>query len=289
MKTLKISAMVIALSGVTLAAHAETVTVGGANFSEQSVLANIYVSALEQKGITVKTRLNLGNREIIIPALKAGELDIVPEYAGALLNYYNTASTATSLEDVSRELKQVLPAEFKLLSASEANSTTAWAVRQETAEKYHLKTLSDLARVSSQLTVGGPPEFSTRALGLPGLERVYGMKFKSVKSLDMGGPLSRMALNSGRIDVATIVSTQGDISQEKWVVLVDDKHEQPAQNVIPLIRSGSVSAQAQLVLNSVSSKLTTSDLIQLNRQVDVEHKDPAKVAGEWVRLKLSAR
>lgn len=281
--------MAAALAGLSCVAHAETITIGGANFSEQTILANIYASALEQQGITVKKRLNLGNREIIIPALKTGELDIVPEYLGALLNYYRGGSQVTGQQEVTSELKQTLPAEFELLNASGANSTTAWAVREETAKKYNLKTLSDLAKVAPELTVGGPPELATRALGLPGLERVYGIKFKAVKSLDMGGPLSRLALNSGKIDVATIVSTQGDIEKEKWVVLVDDKNEQPAQNVVPLIRKGAVSQKAAQILNSVSAHLTTRDLTQLNRQVDVDHKDPAKVAEQWVKQKLSVQ
>lgn len=280
--------LAVGLSGMALAAHAETVTVGGANFSEQTVLANIYAAALQQQGIEVKTRLNLGNREIIIPALKTGELDVVPEYVGALLNYYHGDSKATTQEDVTRELTATLPADFALLNAAAASSITAWAVTEETAKKHQLKTLSDLAKVAPQLVVGGPPEVATRALGLPGLERVYGIKFKAFRSLDMGGPLSRLALNSGKIDVATVVSTQGDLSKEKWVVLEDDKHEQPAQNVVPLVHKGAVSAKAEQVLNQVSARLTTADLIELNKQVDVEHKDPAKVAGQWVKTNLKA-
>lgn len=280
--------LAMGLSGMALAAHAETVTIGGANFSEQTVLANIYAAALQQQGIEVKTRLNLGNREIIIPALKTGELDVVPEYVGALLNYYHGDSKATTQEDVTHELNATLPADLALLNAAAASSITAWAVTEETAKKYQLKTLSDLAKVAPQLVVGGPPEVATRALGLPGLERVYGIKFKAFKSLDMGGPLSRLALNSGKIDVATVVSTQGDLSKEKWVVLEDDKHEQPAQNVVPLVHKGAVSAKTEQVLNQVSARLSTEDLIELNKQVDVEHKDPAKVAGQWVKTNLKA-
>ena len=279
--------LAMGLSGMPLAALAETVTIGGANFSEQTVLVNIYAAALQQQGIEVKTRLNLGNREIIIPALKTGELDIAPEYLGALLNYYHPDTRVTTQQEVTRELSATLPADFALLNAAAASSITAWAVSEETAKKYQLKTLSDLAKVAPRLVVGGPPELATRALGLPGLERVYGIRFKAVKSLDMGGPLSRLALNSGKIDVATVVSTQGALSKEKWVVLEDDKHEQPAQNVVPLVHKGAVSAKAEQVLNQVSARLTTADLIELNKQVDVEHKDPAKVAGQWVKTNLN--
>jgi len=286
-KGFRLTLLAAGLASVGFAANAETVTIGGANYSEQTVLANIYASALKQQGVEVKTRLNLGNREIIIPALKTGELDVVPEYLGALLNYYHGGSKSTTQQEVTDELTKTLPADLVLLNAAPADSITAWAVREDTAKKYNLKTLSDLAKVAPELVVGGPPEVATRALGLPGLERVYGIKFKSFKSLDIGGPLVRLALNTRKIDVATIVSTQGDIVKEKWVVLVDDKHEQPAQNIVPLVHKGSVSPKVEQILNNVSAHLTTQDIINLNKLVDVDHKDPAKVAEQWVKEKLA--
>lgn len=288
-KTLRNTLLALSLAAAGFAAQAETVTIGGANYSEQTVLANIYASALRQQGIDVKTRLNLGNREIIIPALQSGELDVVPEYIGALLNYYHGGSESTTQQQVTEELVAALPEDLVLLQTSPGGSITAWAVREETAKKYNLKTLSDLAKVAPELVVGGPPEVAVRALGLPGLERVYGIKFKSFKSLDIGGPLSRLALNSGKIDVATIVSTQGDLVKEKWVVLEDDKNEQPAQNVVPLIHKGSISPKAEQILNNISAKITTQDIINLNKEVDVDRKDPAKVADRWVQEKLAAK
>lgn len=172
------------------------------------------------------------------------------------------------------------------MNPAPATSITAWAVRAETAEKYHLRTLSDLKPVAPQLVIGGPPELAVRALGLPGLKRVYGLEFKAVKSLDMGGPLTRLALNSGKIDVATVVSTQGNLAKEKWVVLEDDKHEQPSQNVVPLVRKASLTPEISAVLNEVSGKLDNATLIALNQQVDLQHKDPAAVAEQWVNANL---
>lgn len=286
---LRTTLLALSLASAGFAAQAETVTIGGANYSEQTVLANIYASALRQEGIDVKTRLNLGNREIIIPALQSGELDVVPEYIGALLNYYHGGSESTTQKQVTDELVGELPEDLVLLETSPGGSITAWAVREETAKKYNLKTLSDLAKVAPELIVGGPPEVAVRALGLPGLERVYGIKFKTFKSLDIGGPLSRLALNSGTIDVATVVSTQGDLVKEMWVVLEDDKNVQPAQNVVPLIHKGAISPKAEQVLNNISAKITTQDIINLNKAVDVDRKDPAKVADQWVKDKLAAK
>lgn len=263
-------------------ASAQSITIGGANFSEQTILVNIYASALKNEGIDVKTRLNLGNRQIIAKALENGDVDVVPEYIGSLLSFYDDKTALTSQKEIVSALQQKLPAGLQLLEPSSAGSITAWAVTKKTAEKYNLHTLSDLAPVSGDLTLGGPPEVATSTLGLPGLKAVYGIKFKSVKSLDMGGPLSRLALNSGAIDVATVVSTQGILAKEPWVVLEDDKHQQPLQNITPLGRKALLTPDVTKVLNEVSAKLTDDDLKQLNRLVDIDHKDPAKVAAQWV-------
>ncbi|MDR6956822.1 osmoprotectant transport system substrate-binding protein [Pseudomonas brassicacearum] len=263
-------------------ASAQSITIGGANFSEQTILANIYASALKNEGIEVRTRLNLGNRQIIAKALENGDIDVVPEYIGSLLSFYDDKTALTSEKEIVSALQQKLPTDLQLLEPSSAGSITAWAVTKTTAAKYNLRTLSDLAPVSGELTLGGPPEVSTSALGLPGLKAVYGIDFKSVKSLDMGGPLSRLALNSGAIDVATVVSTQGILAKEPWVVLEDDKHQQPLQNITPLGRKALLTPEVTKVLNEVSAKLTDDDLKQLNRLVDIDHKDPAKVAAQWV-------
>lgn len=269
------------LTASTLAS-AQTITVGGANFSEQTILANIYAAALKNQGIEVKTRLNLGNRQIIANALLNGDVDVVPEYIGSLLSFYDDKSTLTTQSEIISSLETKLPSGLQLLQPSAAGSITAWAVTQKTADKYKLSKLSDLAPVSGELTLGGPPEVTTAALGLPGLKAVYGINFKRVKTLDMGGPLSRLALNSGAIDVATVVSTQGILAKEPWVVLEDDRHQQPPQNITPLVRKPVLTPEVAKALNDVSAKLTGDELVQLNRLVDIDHKDPAKVAEQWV-------
>jgi osmoprotectant transport system substrate-binding protein len=269
-------------------ASAASIIVGGANFSEQSVLANIYASALRKEGIEASTRLNLGNRQIISNALENGDVDVVPEYLGSLLSFYDSKSALTDKPAILGELSTKLPKDLELLDSSSAGSITAWAVTKKTADKYNLSTLSDLAKTSDQFVLGGPPEVATSALGAPGLKAVYGINFKSIKSLDMGGPLSRLALNSGAVDVTTVVSTQGILAKEGWVVLKDDKHQQPLQNITPLIRKTVVTPGITKVLNNVSAALNDDELKELNRQVEVDHKDPAKVADQWVAEHIRA-
>jgi len=272
----------LSLLAASTIANAQSITVGGANFSEQSILANIYASALRAQGIEVATRLNLGNRQIIAKALEGGDIDVAPEYIGSLLSFHDRKTQLTDQKDIVSALHEKLPEGLKLLEPSSAGSTTAWAVTKKTADKYGLHTLSDLAAVSKDLTLGDPPEVTTSALGLPGLKAVYGIDFKLVKSLDMGGPLTRLALNSGAIDVATVVSSQGILAKESWVVLEDDRHQQPPQNIAPLIRKSSLDPVVVKALDDVSQKLTNDDLKELNRLVDIDHKDPAKVAEQWV-------
>ncbi len=121
----RLSLLAAGLFSLSVSTFAASVTVGGANFTESSILANIYASALKKNHIEANTRLNLGNREIIIPALQSGEIDIVPEYLGALLNFYNGKTEATSQQAVSAELAQALPADFTLLNPAPATSITA--------------------------------------------------------------------------------------------------------------------------------------------------------------------
>ncbi|QKJ85241.1 L-proline glycine betaine binding ABC transporter protein ProX [Paramixta manurensis] len=280
-----IALLLLGLSGGF--AQAEKVTIGSTNFSEQLILANIYATALRQSGTEVATRLNLGNREIMLPALQNGEIDIVPEYIGSLLSYYAPQTPATNSNQITQALQKTLPTGLTLLTPSAASSISTLAVTAATAQKYHLKKISDLTPIAGKLIIGGPPELKTRALGLPGYEKVYGIRFKQFTALDIAGPLTRLALNSGRIDVALVISTQGLLSKENWVVLEDDRHEQPAQNVTPLARKASLTPHIREVLDQVSAKLTNDDLRQLNQQVDIDHVAPEKAAAAWVAAHIS--
>lgn len=148
----------IVVAGPVFAAG--TVTVGSTNFTEQIILANIYTDVLEAQGINVDLRPNLGSREIVFPALKAGEVDIVPEYTGALLAYLSGEEkvTAHSQQEVLKALKSKLPDGLVALKPSSAQDKDALIVTQQTAKKYNLKTVSDLKGVADKLVVGGPPK-----------------------------------------------------------------------------------------------------------------------------------
>lgn len=261
----------------------QTVVVASTNFPEQLILAHIYADVLEARGVDVEERLNLGSREIVFPALKAGEIDLLPEYTGALLAYLTKGKVqADTPEAVAAALQKALPKGIVMLEPAPAQDKDAIVVTQATAEKHDLQTISDLKGVASGLVIGGPPELETRASGLPGLKRIYGLEFKRFRALDAGGPLTVAALAGGDIDVARMFTTQGIIDAKGWVVLKDNKNLVLPQNIVPVIRKDALTDTVRDVLNDISAKLTTATLQKLNRKVSVEKRSPSVVAAQWV-------
>ncbi|MES1936000.1 ABC transporter substrate-binding protein [Salinisphaera hydrothermalis] len=273
-----------AIAAPALAADGKPVVVGSTNFTEQLILANIYADVLEARGVDVKKRLNLGSREVVFPALKAGELDVLPEYSGALLGFLtNGKSKAHTQQAVLKELRQKLPKGLVALKASSAQDKDGIVVTAATAKKYHLKTIADLKPVAGKLTLGGPPETKTRYVGVPGLKQVYGVQFKNFRSLDAGGPLTQSALSSGAIDAARMFTTQGVIADRGWVLLKDNKNLVPAQNILPVARKAILTPKIRKALDAISAQLTTEDLQRMNQRVSVKHDDPETVAEDWVK------
>ena len=263
-------------------APTDTIVVGSANFQENVVLADIYAEALKAKGVKVTTKLNIGNREAYIPALKDGSIDLIPEYSGVLLQYFDKASTAVTPDDVLAALLKAVPAPLAVLDQSQAQDKDAMVVTKQTADKYHLSSIADLAAVAGKLTLGAPPEFQTRPDGIPGLLKSYGVKFKTYRKLDAGGPLTENGLKNGQIDAGDIFTTDPLIAKNGWVVLADPKNLYTAQNVLPLLNSTKASENVKAILDAVSAKLTTDDLVQLNEKVQLEKQDAVAVAKAWL-------
>jgi osmoprotectant transport system substrate-binding protein len=273
-----------ALEGGNQPSSSSKVIVGSTNFPEQLILAQMYAAVLEKAGVDVTTRLNLGNREVVFPALEKGEIQLLPEYNGSVLSFLDPKATATTSQEVDTALAPLLQAKnLVALQSSPAEDKDGWAVTKETAAKYNLKTLDDLKPVAGQLVVGGPPELKTRPAGLPGLKKVYGIPdFKEFKALDAGGPLTVSALKKGDIDIGRVFTTQGVIAAEGWVLLEETKPLEPAQNVVPIGRTDAMTDQVKNALNALSAKITTAELTKLNAQVDVDKKDPEAVARDWL-------
>jgi osmoprotectant transport system substrate-binding protein len=263
-------------------AASDTIVVGSANFPEAVLLGEIYAGALSAKGVKVQKKLNIGTREAYLKALDDGSIDLVPEYTGVLLQYYDKNATASKPEDVYTALQQAVPDKLTVLDKASAEDKDAVVVTAATAKKYNLKAISDLAPVAKNLDIGGPPEFRTRLTGLVGLKKVYGLTFKSFKPLDVAGPVTVSALKSGRVAAADLFTTQSAIAQNKFVVLDDPKLMFTAQNVVPLIVKAKASDKAKAALNAVSAKLDTATLRGLVAQVEVDKKNASAVAADWL-------
>lgn len=268
----------LASGGSTSAAGAGTIIVGSANFPENVLLAEIYAGALSAKGVTVKKTLNIGSREIYIPALKEGSIDLIPEYTGVLAQYFNKDAKATDAAGVYAELKAALPATLTVLDKSAAEDKDAVVVTKATADKYNLKTIADLQPYAKDLNLGGPPEWKTRPTGVPGLKKFYNLDFKSFRALDAGGPLSVQALKNGQVDAVNLFTTDPSIAANGFVVLDDPKSLFAAQNVVPLITKSKVNDTISAALNAVSAKLDTATLGALVKEVVVDKTDAAVVA-----------
>ncbi|MFI1732004.1 ABC transporter substrate-binding protein [Streptomyces acidicola] len=259
------------------------ITIGTANFTENQVLGYLYAAVLEAAGVKTTVRPNLGTREILIPALKGGDIDLLPEYQGALLHYVAPKSKATEEGEMQNALTVALPAGLQVLPYGMAEDSDAFVVTRETAEKYGLTSLADLTKQNGKLVIGAAAEVKTREVGAVGLKDVYGIEFKEFKSLDSSGPLVKGALKKGDVDVANLFTTDTDIQANGWVVLTDPKNLIPGQHVVPLIADRKADAPVRKALAELGNVLTTKDLTELNRQVDKDKKDPEDVANAYAK------
>jgi osmoprotectant transport system substrate-binding protein len=275
------------LGGGPISGDLKSITVGSADFPESKIIAEIYAQSLEANGFTVKRQFGIGSRETYIPAVKDHSIDLVPEYTGNLLQYFDPKTAVTTPEAVELALHRVLPGDLSLLTPSPASDTDTVAVSQETAQKWNLKTIADLAPHSAEVKFGAPSEFLNRAEGIPGLKAKYGLDVSPnnfVAISDGGGPATVRALVDGTVTAADIFSTSPAIPQNNLVVLEDPKNNFLAANVVPLVSSQKMSDQLKTVLDAVSAKLTTQGLIDLNTAVSGNAGiDPEDAARKWVQ------
>ncbi|HEV8655813.1 MAG TPA: ABC transporter substrate-binding protein, partial [Candidatus Limnocylindria bacterium] len=201
------------------------VTIGSTNFSEQLVLGELYSQILEANGYPVTRKFNLGNREIVFPALQSGQIDLEADYLATLLAFVDkTAKGSTDPKVTADALQKALtPKSLTVLDYAPAVDQNGFAVTKATADKYKLAKLSDLAAVAKGLVMGGPPECPNREFCALGLKSVYGITFKEFKPLDVGGALTIAALKGGQIDVGLLFTTDARIVSEGFVLLEDDK------------------------------------------------------------------
>lgn len=260
------------------------------NPAESALLANVYAAALNAAGLHTVVADSPSPAGTMISGLEAGDHDIVPAYSRLALSELSPEAAADPAADSSKvlaELKAALPDGVMELDPTKVEDQDALVVTAVTAEKYQLKTITDLARVCGQLTLGGSAQFKAKENGLPALERDYKCVpggYKQLKAvLDTRSDGVVWALLRDDIQVADIHASSPAIVDNALVVLSDPLNIFPVQAIVPLVAGNKVGADAQDVLNKVSAALTTEELANLNRLAqDRQDGNFAEVAQAWL-------
>jgi len=299
---LSAAALVLGLSAATLAAcgssdptaadtsaKGDKIVVGSFAFPESEILGEIYAQGLEAKDVDVDRKFNIGPRQQTIPALQDGSINLIPEYNGNLLAYYDEKYTERTTEDVDAALVDAVAKDkLKVLDSAEAEDKDAYVVTRKTAESKDLASIGDLSKLVP-FALGSNPQFGELGYGIPGLEKIYGVKASDVKFVpieDFGGPDTVKALVDDTVQVADIYTTSPAIKSEDLVVLDDPENMISSQNVLPLISESVDSKKIDGVLNAISAQLTTDDLIALRDRVEGDEKASAATAAkDWLKDK----
>jgi osmoprotectant transport system substrate-binding protein len=259
-----------------------SVTVGSANFAESTLIGEIYAQALEARGYRVTRKFGLGDRETYYEQVRSGDIDVIPEYVGALAASLD--QSGTTYGEVRAELDRALPPQLEALKSASAEDRDTVTVTRRTAERYGLHSIADLKPYAGNMVLGGSPEFQTRHQGLVGLRGTYGLSFGGYQPFATDDRATIVEqLKDGHIQAANLFATEPAIAEDDFVVLSDPKHLFSAQNVTPLIYRSSLSAQGRAALNAVSARLMTSALLHMNARVLSDDVPASQVARDWLR------
>lgn len=267
---------------------AATIVVGGKNFTEQQLMAEMTDRLLAAKGFTVIKKDGMGSA-VLRQAQENGQVDVYWEYTGTSLITYNKINDRLSPEDTYKKVKELDAAKGLVwLNPSHANNTYAFAMNQDEAKKLGIATISDLAKAikgGETLTFACNSEFYARPDGLRPLQKAYGFAFTQdeVKRMDSG--LTYQALKDRQVNIALVFATDGRVPAFNFVLLKDDKGYFPSYALTPVIRKAVLEANPSLgpILNSLSAKLDAGTMARLNASVDVSKKSFSDVATEFLK------
>ena len=262
------------------------IRIGAKNFTEQLILGELYSQALKAKGFDVVLKANVGSTEIIHRALRRGALDMYPEYVGVLLSEVaddlSRPSSPAAAYEVAKEFEEENG--FTLLAQTPFADSNALAVMPRFAERSAVRTIADLGRLKGPLRIGALPEFRTRFEGLKGLKQVYGLD--NLRVTAMSAEQRYPALDNGRVEVASVFTTEAQLAGSKYVVL-DDPHGLFASgHVAPIVSEKILEAHGprlSAAIDAVSQRLTTAAMREMNAAVDLNGRMPADVAAEFLR------
>jgi len=255
----------------------DTITIGSQAYYSNEIIAEIYAEALENAGFTVERQFNIGQRDAYLPSLENGDVDLFPEYTGNLLQFYSPDTTATTPDDVYAELKEALPKGLTVLDQATATDQDSYNVTADFASANNLKSLADLKKVTTPLTLGGNAELEERPYGPKGLLATYG----ATVGFSATGDTTVEDLLAGTINIANVYSADPRIQTDKLVTLADPEGLFLASNVVPLVNADIADSIAD-VINAVQAKLTPEGLVALNVESTVDQKSPEDIAKKWL-------
>jgi osmoprotectant transport system substrate-binding protein len=259
------------------------VGVSGA-FPENQIVAEIYAQVLERAGYTVERQLDLRSREVSQSALESGQIDLKPEYLSSLLLFVDpNAEPSNDPDEAAAEARALLePRGIQVLTPAAAEDTNQFVANAETAERFGLTTMSSLAAVADELTLGAPPECPQRPFCLEGLKEAYDILFDDFLPLDVGGPQTVAALQSNEVQIGLLFSTDPRIEENGFVRLIDDRELQNAENITPVIRSEELNDEVRAALDEVSAHLSNEDVVALVGKVVIGGEEVADVARQFL-------
>ena len=255
----------------------KSVVVGSQAYYSNEIIAEIYAQALEKAGFTVERKFNIGQRDAYMPQLENGSIDIMPEYTGNLLQYFEPETSARASDDVYDELGKALPDSLAVLDQAQASDQDSYTVTEKFAKDNSVSSIEDLAKVSQKLTLGGPPELAERPYGPKGLSKTYGVDV----AFSATGDTTVEDLNAGTVNVANVFTADPRIKTDNLVVLDDPKALFLASNVVPVVEADK-SEELAAVINPISAKLSAEELINLNVQSTVDQKSAEDIASAWL-------
>ncbi|MFF0744136.1 ABC transporter substrate-binding protein [Streptomyces sp. NPDC004111] len=274
-----------------------SLVVGAAAFTESKVLAELYALVLKDAGYGASVTV-VKNRELYEPSLEKGEIDVVPEYAATLTEFLNAkvngAKEAEKKPLASPDVKATVanleklagPLGLKVLPAGEAVDQNAFAVTKEFAAKNKLKTLSDLGKSKIKVKIAAGDECEIRPFCAPGLKSKYGIDVAGIDPKGVGTPQSKQAVKDGEDQLVLTTTTDATIDSFGLVFLDDDKKLQNADNLLPVVNAKKAGDPAVAeALGKLTKVLTTADLGELNRKVDIERAKPADAAKAYLESK----
>jgi len=265
-------------------APAGALAVGSQAYYSNEIVAELFAQVLEKAGFTVDRQFQIGQREVYMPELESGALDLLPEYLGNLLQHYEPDAGSASPEEVHSSLEGALPEGLRVLSFAEASDQDSYTTTSDFASAHSLAAIGDLASVDEKLTIAANSEFETRPYGPEGAKSVYGVDIAVVPVEDSGGPLTVQALLDGDVQLADIYSADPSIAENDLVVLEDPESMILPQNVVPVV-SEKIDEKAAEAIEGVIAELSADDLVELNRQSVVDQASSADIATGWLTEK----